>query len=128
MGYTLPNGAMRSPDASWVSLSRLSDLTPEDENRFLPVCPEFALELRSITDRLSTLREKMEEYIRNGVLLGLLIDPQNRRVYIYRPGTEVETLENPDNVSAEPVLPDFTLDLREIWDPWSWLSAETREQ
>ncbi len=126
-GFTLPNGAMRSPDASWVSLSRLSTLTPEDEDRFLPLCPDFVLELRSDTDRLSVLQAKMQEYIANGAQLGLLIDPQDKRVYIYRPDSEVQTLQNPETISADPILPGFTLDLREVWDPWYWLSAETQE-
>ncbi len=127
MGYTLPNGAVRSPDASWVSLSRLSDLTSEDENRFLPVCPDFVVELRSDTDRLNTLRAKMEEYMENGARLGWLIDPHDRRVYTYRSGQDVEILESPDSVSADPVLPGFTLKLREIWDPWHWLATENDE-
>ena len=127
VGYTLPSGAMRSPDASWVSLSRLSDLTPQDENRFLPVCPEFVVELRSITDRLSVLQAKMQEYMDNGARLGLLIDPQNKRVYIYRPDQEVETLQDIQSVSADPILPGFTLDLAEVWDPWRRLSPKTQK-
>ncbi len=127
MGYTLPNGAMRSPDASWVSLSRLAALTSEDLNRFIPICPDFVVELRSDTDRLSVLQAKMQEYMDNAARLGWLIDPQERRVYIYRPNQEVQTLENPESLSADPTLPGFTLDLREIWDPWHRLSPETRE-
>ncbi len=116
MGYTLPNGAVRSPDASWVPRSRRVELTPEDRNRFIPICPDFIIELRSDTDRLSILQAKMQEYMDNGARLGWLIDPQNKRVYIYRPEAEVETLENPESVSADPILPDFTLDLKEIWE------------
>ncbi len=116
MGYTLPNGAVRSPDASWVPRSRRAELTPEDRNRFIPICPDFVVELRSDTDRLNTLRAKMEEYMENGARLGWLIDPRDRRVYIYRPGQDVEILENLDSVSADPVLPGFTLDLTEIWE------------
>ena len=127
MGFTLPNGAIREPDASWVPKSRLAALSPQDRDRFIPVCPDFVLELRSDTDRLSVLQAKMQEYMDNGARLGLLIDPQDRRVYIHRPDQEVETLENPETVSADPVLPNFTLDLREIWDPWHWLTAETQE-
>ena len=126
-GFTLPNGAMRSPDASWVPLSRLSTLTPDDENRFFPICPDFVLELRSETDRLSVLQTKMQEYMDNGARLGLLIDPQDRCVHTYRPDSEVQTLQNPESVSADPILPGFTLDLREIWDPWHWLSPENQE-
>ena len=127
MGYTLPNGAIREPDASWVPKSRLAALTLEDRDRFLPLCPDFVVELRSDTDRLSVLQAKMQEYIANGARLGLLIDPQDRRVYIYRPDSEVQTLQNPDTISADPILPGFTLNLREIWDPWHWLPAETQE-
>ena len=127
MGYTLPNGAMRSPDASWVPKLRLAALAPEDKNRFIPICPDFVVELRSDTDRLNTLQAKMEEYMENGTRLGWLIDPRDRRVYIYRTGTEIEILEDPDSVSADPVLPGFTLKLREIWDPWHWLSTENDE-
>ncbi len=116
MGYTLPNGAIRSPDASWIPRSRREELTPEDHNRFIPICPDFVIELRSDTDRLNTLQAKMEEYIQNGARLGWLIDPRNRRVYIYRPEAEVEMLENPGSVSGAPILPGFTLELTEIWE------------
>lgn len=126
-GYTLPNGAIREPDASWVTKARLAALSPQDRDRFIPICPDFVLELRSDTDRLSLLHAKMQEYIDNGARLGLLIDPQDRIVYIYRPGQEIETLENPETVSADPILPGFTLNLREVWDPWHWLPAETQE-
>ena len=85
---------------------RLAALTPEDLNRFIPLCPDFALELRSDTDRISVLQAKMEEYIANGARLGLLIDPQDKRVYIYRPDRDVEILENPETASADPILPD----------------------
>ena len=126
-GFTLPNGAIREPDASWISMSRLAALSPEQRSGFYRICPDFVVELRSDTDRLNTLRAKMEEYIQNGARLGWLIDPQHRRVYIYRPGAEVEILEDPDSVSADPVLPGFTLELREIWDPWHWLATENDE-
>ncbi len=127
MGFTLPNGAIREPDASWVPKSRLAALSPQDRDRFLPLCPDFVIELRSDTDRLSVLQAKMQEYIANGARLGLLIDPLDRRVYIYRPDRDVETFEDPESVSADPILPGFTLDLKEIWDPWHWLPAETQE-
>jgi Uma2 family endonuclease len=116
MGYTLPNGAVRAPDASWVLRSRRTELTPEDRSRFIHLCPDFVLELRSDTDRLSVLQAKMREYLDNGARLGWLIDPQDRRVYIYRPDLDVEVLENPETVSADPILPTFTLDLKEIWE------------
>ena len=116
MGYTLPNGAVRAPDASWVLRSRRTELTPEDRSRFIHLCPDFVIELRSDSDRLSVLQAKMREYMDNGARLGWLIDPQDRRVYIYRPDRDVQTLDNPETVSADPILPAFTLDLKEIWE------------
>ncbi len=115
MGYTLPNGAVRAPDASWLARSRRSELVPEDYNRFAHIWPDFVIELRSETDRLTMLQAKMREYIESGTRLGFLIDPRNKRVYIYRPGVEVETLEEPASVSADPVLPGFVLELEEVW-------------
>jgi Uma2 family endonuclease len=114
-GFVFPNGAIRSPDAAWTAHSRLATLTTEQKKKFLPLCPDFALELRSPTDSLVTLQAKMQEYLDNGTLLGWLIDSEQRRVYVYRPQTLVEILENPETVSGDPVLPGFTLDLREIW-------------
>ena len=115
-GFTLPNGAMRSPDASWILKSRLAELSPEDENRFMPICPDFVVEVRSITDRLSSLQDKMDEYVENGVRLGLLIDPLEKRVHIYRPDASVQIYDNPETVSAEPELPGFALDMKDIWE------------
>ena len=115
-GFTLPNGAVRSPDASWIPKSRLAELTTYDKSRFAHICPDFVVELRSRTDRLSVLRAKMDEYMENGARLGWLLDPLDRRVYVYRPDSEVEILEKPETVSAEPTLPGFTLNLRNIWD------------
>jgi Uma2 family endonuclease len=114
-GFRLANGATRSPDAAWIPHSRLATLTPEQREKFLPLCPEFVLELRSPTDSLVALQSKMQEYMDSGARLGLLIDPQQRRVYVYRPHTSVECLENPETVSGEPVLAGFVLDLRELW-------------
>ena len=112
-GYILPNGAKRSPDASWVSRERLEALNP-DPTRFLPMAPDFAVELRSANDELRTLQQKMQEYIDNGVRLGWLLDPQNQRVEIYRPGQDVEVLQSPASLSGEDVLPGFMLDLTQI--------------
>jgi Uma2 family endonuclease len=112
-GYILPNGAKRSPDASWVSRERLEALNP-DPTRFLPMAPDFAVELRSANDELRTLQQKMQEYIDNGVRLGWLLDPQNQRVEIYRPGQDVEVLQSPTSLSGEDVLPGFMLDLTQI--------------
>jgi Uma2 family endonuclease len=117
-GFVLPNGAERSPDASWVLRERLAALTPEEKRQYLPLCPDFAVELRSPSDRLAAGQAKMEEYRANGARLGWLIDPQTRRVHIYRPGTAApQILDNPVTVSGDPELPGFTLDLTEIWEP-----------
>ena len=116
-GFTLPNRAIRSPDASWVLRSRLAALSDEDKNHFIPICPDFVVELRSTTDRLSVVQAKMAEYIANGARLGWLIDPIARRVYVYRPNTPVEALDAPDTLSAEPELAGFALNLTPIWEP-----------
>ena len=117
VGLTLPNGALRSPAASWILKSRLTDLTEEQKRGFPPISPDFAIELRSSSDRLTVLRRKMDEYMENGVRLGWLIDTIDYRVYIYRPNTPVEILEVPESLSGEPELPGFTLDLKPIWEP-----------
>jgi Uma2 family endonuclease len=114
-GFKLPNGADRFPDAAWVRLERWEALTPQEQDRFAPLCPDFVAELRSKTDSLKALRLKMQEYIDNGALLGWLIDPQTRKVEIYRPGLPVETLDNPERLSGEPVLPGFLLNFAPIW-------------
>ena len=114
-GFELPNGANRSPDASWIQKERWEALTPEQRKGFAPLCPDFVLELRSETDNLNDLREKMQEYMDNGARLGWLIDPHNKRVEIYRIGQAVEVLENPTTLSGETVLPRFTLTLKRIW-------------
>jgi Uma2 family endonuclease len=116
-GFKLPNGAERSPDEAWVLRSRLALLTDQQKQKFLPLAPDFVVELKSPTDRLKDLLTKMDEYIANGVRLGWLINPETKRVHIYRPGQPVETLESPMEVSGAPELPGFELDLREIWEP-----------
>ena len=116
-GFTLPNRAVRSPDASWVSNSRYDALTAEEKGSFTPLCPDFVIELRSSSDRLSVLQAKMEEYMANGAQLGWLLDPLQRQAHVYRPDTDVVILDNPDTLSADPELPGFTLDLKPIWDP-----------
>jgi Uma2 family endonuclease len=115
-GIKLPNGADRSPDASWVQLQRWNALTEEQKDSFIPLAPDFVVELRSTTDVLETLQNKMQEYIDNGVHLGWLIDPKNRRVEIYRSGRDVEILESPISLSGEEVLPGFVLNLSPLWD------------
>ena len=113
--FKLPNGADRSPDASWITLERWNTLTTEQKQKFPPICPDFVIELRSKTDSIKDLREKMLEYIANGTRLGWLIDPLTKKVEIYRTGQEVEILDCPMTLSGEYVLPNFTLDLSKIW-------------
>ena len=114
-GFKLPNGAERSPDSSWVKLERWNALTSEEREKFLPLCPDFVVELRSRSDSLTKTREKMQEYRDNGAKLGWLIDPQRQVVEIYRPDRDVEVLESPKTVSGEEILPGFVLDLAEIF-------------
>ncbi len=116
-GYDLPNGANRSPDASWVLKSRLDKLTLDQREGYLPLAPDFVVELRSQSDRLNTLKTKMEEYIANGSRLGWLIDPVNRNVLVYRPELELEVLSAPATLYGDPELPKFELELEEIWNP-----------
>ena len=113
--FILPNGATRSPDASWISQARWDALTPEQKGTFANICPDFVVELRSGSDSLKPLQEKMQEYMDNGAKLGWLIDPQNRQVEIYRLGLELEILANPTELSGEEVLPGFVLNLRRVW-------------
>jgi len=114
-GFKLSMGD-RSPDASWIKLERWNTLSPEQQDKFPPICPDFVVELRSASDNLKPLQEKMQEYMREpGVQLGWLIDRKNRRVYIYRPGLPEECLENPATVSGDPVLPGFVLNMSKIW-------------
>ena len=113
-GFALPDNATRAPDASWVRHDRWDALTPEQQKGFAPLCPDFVVELRSETDRLSELQEKMHQYLANGARLGWLIDPQNQRVETYRRDRAAETLEQPKQLSGEDVLPSFTLNLQSI--------------
>ncbi|MDZ8108393.1 MAG: Uma2 family endonuclease [Nostoc sp. DedQUE12a] len=115
-GFILPNGATRSPDASWVSGERWQALTSAQKGTFPNICPDFVVELRSSSDTLKSLQDKLREYIDNGAKLGWLINPQQRRVEIYRLGKDVEVLENPAELSGEAVLPGFVLNLRRVWD------------
>ena len=114
-GYTLPNHATRAPDAAWTLASRLASISEEQQEKFLPLCPDFVIELRSRSDRLPDLQAKMEEYSANGARLGWLIEPYQRQVYVYRPGAVVQCLENPETISGDPELPGFVLDLRKVW-------------
>jgi len=114
-GYILPNGATYAPDAAWTQRSRLEKFTKAERKRFLPLCPDFVIELLSFSDKLAEQQAKMEEYIENGLRLGWLIDPYRNTVHIYRPGREPEILDSPKSVSGEDVLPGFELDLTKIW-------------
>lgn len=114
-GFTLPNGAVRAPDASWIPKTRLAQLTPEQLEKFAPLCPPFVVELRSATDRLGDVKQKMQEYMENGAQLGWLIDPYSRRVHVYRAGVPVEEIDNPKTLAADPLLAGFTLNLGKIW-------------
>lgn len=114
-GFQLPNGANRSPDASWISLERWDALTPTEQERFVPLCPDFVVELRSASDALAPLQAKLQEYMENGAQLGWLIDPQQQVVEIYRPNQAVEVLQTPIQLSGESVLPGFVLDLSTIF-------------
>ena len=116
-GFRLPNGAMRSPDSSWIPRSLLTELSDEERRGFFPICPYFVIELRSDSDSLRRLFDKMDEYTENGTQLGWLIDPRNRQTYIYRPDTSVEVLEDSDTLPADPELPGFALDMENIWEP-----------
>ncbi|HEY9810697.1 MAG TPA: Uma2 family endonuclease [Halomicronema sp.] len=112
--FKLPNGANLSPNAAWILQERWDALSAEERRKFPPICPDFVIELRSPTDTLKNLREKMVEYKENGARLGWLIDPINKQVEVYRLGVEVEVLEGPASVSGEDVLPGFVLDLAGI--------------
>jgi Uma2 family endonuclease len=114
-GFRLINGAVRSPDAAWVRRSRLNALTADERKKFVPLCPDFVIELRSSTDSLNLLLEKMQEYLDNGAQLAWLIDPEQRRVYVYRPQEPVQELDKPETVSGDPLLAGFELDMRELW-------------
>ncbi|NJO73511.1 MAG: Uma2 family endonuclease [Leptolyngbyaceae cyanobacterium RM1_406_9] len=114
-GFTLPNGATRSPDASWIRLERWNALSNQQKASFAPICPDFVIELRSASDSLTTLQAKMQEYIDNGALLGWLIDRRQQKVHLYRPSQLPEILENPEAVSGDPELPGFVLQMQKIW-------------
>ncbi len=114
-GFTLPNGAKRSPDLAWVKSTRWDRLMAEEKEGFPPLCPDFVAELRSPPDDLTVLQKKLEEYMANGAVLGWLIDPKEKRAYVYRPDRAMECLDHPKALSGDPVLRGFTLDLSCIW-------------
>jgi Uma2 family endonuclease len=114
-GFTLPDGAVLSPDVSWVRQEKWDALTEDEQERFAPVCPDFVIELRSRWNTLKAQQQKMQEYLDNGTQLAWLIDPRERRVYVYRPGEAVEVLTDAATVSGDPLLPGFELQLTELW-------------
>ena len=114
--FHLPNGANRSPDVAWIRKEKWEQLTPDQQDDFAPICPDFVIELRSKTDSLKPLREKMQEYIQNGLTLGWLIDPKGKTVEIYRRNREVEILQHPISLSGEDILPNFVMDLQQVFD------------
>ncbi|NJO78294.1 MAG: Uma2 family endonuclease [Cyanobacteria bacterium RM1_2_2] len=114
-GFTLPNGATRSPDAAWIRQERWNTLTEAEKASFAPICPDFVVELRSASDSLSGLQAKMQEYIENGAALGWLIARKNRTVYVYRPNQTPTILHQPETVSGESELPGFQLRMAKIW-------------
>jgi Uma2 family endonuclease len=113
--FTLTNGAKRSPDASWLKKERWEALTKKQQEGIGPLCPDFVVEIRSPSDRLSVLQEKMQEYIDNGASLGWLIDPLEKKVHVYRPDGAVAVLDDPETLSGDPELPGFLLNVRELW-------------
>jgi Uma2 family endonuclease len=114
-GFTLPNGAVRAPDAAWVLREKWDALTKEERMKFAPVVPNFVIEIHSQSETLRQQKSKMEEYLAAGVQLGWLIDPFDRKVYIYRQSGQPKVLENPESVSGDPELPGFVLDLTQVW-------------
>lgn len=114
--FKLPNGSERSPDVSWIQLSRWNALTPEQQEKFPPIAPDFVLELMSPSDSLSETQAKMAEYMLAGVKLGWLFDRKTRRVEIYRQGQAKQVLESTTSLSGEEILPGFILDLKIVWD------------
>ncbi len=128
-GFKLPNGATRSPDVAWIKKERWESLTLEQQKKFIPLCPDFVIELRSNSDNLSDLqkktsdpasatdareRERMQEYLANGLVLGWLIDPQNKQVEVYQSDCPIETISNPISLSGDDLLLGFTLELKDI--------------
>ena len=115
-GFTFPNGAKRSPDVSWIEISRWHELTKQQQRRFAPIAPDFVLELLSPNDRLQDVQQKMREYQECGVKLGWLIYPDEKRVEIYRLGKDIETLIAPQSLSGENLMPGLIVELNEIFD------------
>jgi Uma2 family endonuclease len=113
--FLLPNGARRSPDVAWVTKERWETLSEDEQEGFPPICPDFVIELRSPSDSLATLQAKMDEYVENGARLGWLIDPFEKRVYVYRPGRGEESLDNPASLRGDPELRGFVFPVSRLW-------------
>jgi Uma2 family endonuclease len=113
--FKLPGGGDRSPDVSWIEKSRWDSLTPEQQRKFPPICPDFVLELRSPSDSLQMLQRKMQEYLVSGIRLGWLINREDAEVEIYRQGQAVEVLRSPSELSGEEILEGFMLNVEWIW-------------
>jgi Uma2 family endonuclease len=120
-GFVLPNGARRSPDAAWTAEARILQLSKKSQEGFRHLAPDFVIEIKSDTDRLPVVREKMREWIANGSRLGWLINPDDRSVEIYRPDREPEVRTGVESIDGEGPVEGFTLDLRRVWDPWGKL-------
>lgn len=116
-GFVLPNGARRSPDAAWTMKAKVEQLDPASREGFWHLCPDFVIELKSKTDRMPVIRNKMKEWIDNGAKLGWLIDPESRMVEVYRTGSDPELLKDVNAIRGEGLLEDFILDLIPVWDP-----------
>jgi Uma2 family endonuclease len=114
-GWNLPDGSTKSPDASWTSSKQLSRFTPEEQEKYLPICPEFIVEMRSHSDPIAVLQEKMELWIANGAQLGWLFDPFSATAYIYRPGQQPETLQKPEVLEGEGPIAGFRLEMGRFW-------------
>lgn len=117
-GFILPNGAIRAPDVAWVRFKKLDNFTRTEKKRFVPVVPDFVVELRSETDSISKLKEKMEEYIDNGVSVGWLIDPQNEEVWVYRADRAPEKLDKPTHLTGVADFADLSIPIGYIWEPY----------
>jgi len=113
--FVLPSGAKRSPDLAWAKNEKWNALSAEEKKKFPPLCPDFVVELRSPSDSLVNLQNKMKEYIENGAALGWLIDPLEKKVHVYRPDAETEVLDNPKQVGGEPLLKGFSLNVKKLW-------------
>ncbi len=114
-GFILPNGAKRSPDLSWIKLERWLAIPDQQRKKFAPICPDFVVELRSASDSLPRLQAKMAEYIANGAKLGWLLDPIDKQVHVYQPDIPVQILENPNELSGEPLLKGFVLSMKTVF-------------